>query len=204
MRLAPWILAAATIASASGCRHRPRVTLYGQWSKQLSEMSANQGRAEDVSLLLGVPPSRCDPVQDPKPLTGLMLDAGRFVRAVLSGGPAESAGIRPGDEVLAIGGRDVMTGKEAMDALHAVTREGQSIEIVLTRGTVPVTPRRMRTEQCYWESHAGAVAVSGGGSYVNAYGGGSRSSGAAYERFFRASCRVVEGFLWNCQSNWQE
>lgn len=203
MRLLPWVLV-ATIAGASGCRHaRPR-SLYQQWNVDIDQMASTHRRVDDVSLLLGIPPQRCDPVQDPDPVTGLSIDEGRVVRGVVVGGPAESAGIRPGDEVLKIAGRDVTTGRDAVDALRAVSRDGQPIEIELARGTVPVTPRRMKTEQCYWESHAGSISVSGGRSYVSAYGGASRTSGTAYERFFRASCRVVEGAVWYCQSNWQE
>jgi hypothetical protein len=61
-----------------------------------------------------------------------------------------------------------------------------------------------KAEQCYWELQAGQIARVGGGAYVNQWGGSASSGGSAYQRFFRASCRIYDGFVAGCQGNWQE
>lgn len=115
-------------SAGSGC---PGLSLYQCWKKQLTEMPSHKARVEDVSMLLGVPPTRCETVVSPKAV--------------------------------------------------------------------------MKAEQCYWELQSGRVAGSSGGGIVNQYGGAAISGSAeAHQRFFRASCRIHDGYLVECNSNWQE
>jgi len=79
------------------------------------------------------------------------------------------------------------------------------MDLETPRAVVSVVPRvPTKAEQCYWDIQAGAVASSRGAAFVNQYGGSAGASGAAYQRFFRASCRINDGFLASCQANWQE
>ena len=45
---------------AFGCAHN---SLYQRWENQLREMPSHNARVEDVSMLLGTPPKRCESVQ---------------------------------------------------------------------------------------------------------------------------------------------
>ncbi len=60
-----------------------------------------------------------------------------YIGAVNPGSPAERAGLRPGDQVLAVGGRPVFTPDELMQAIQK--RPGQTIDITVERGGRPVT-----------------------------------------------------------------
>ncbi len=67
------------------------------------------------------------------------------VRGVFGGGPAESAGIRPGDRILRIGGADATEGE--LERLVRGLRAGTRVDLVLDRGgetlefTVQAEPR---------------------------------------------------------------
>jgi membrane-associated protease RseP (regulator of RpoE activity) len=185
----------------------PRASVYQNWAKQLQELPFHGGKVDDVSLLLGTPPNRCEPVDNPPPTIGVILDPrqeGAFVGNAILNGPAYQAGIRSGDVVKSVGGQPVANAQQALSAIRDKGREGQPIEIETNRGTVSVIPKTSKIEQCYWETHAGQVATTGSSTYVNRYGGVSSSGGAAYERFFRASCRIMDGFVGGCQANWQQ
>jgi hypothetical protein len=76
-------------------------------------------------------------------------------------------------------------------------------KIETSRGSVMVVPKMPVAEQCYWDVQAGNIARAGGSAYVNPWFGSASSGGAAYQRFFRASCRILDGFVAGCSSNWQ-
>jgi membrane-associated protease RseP (regulator of RpoE activity) len=185
----------------------PRTSVYQTWASQLRELPFNGGRVDDVSLLLGTPPDRCEPVENPRLSIGAYFDLRReepIVRTVIMNSPAYQAGIRGGDIIKRVGGQPVVNAKQAGLVFQDTVREGQPIEIETSRGTVSVIAKIPKTEQCYWEIHAGQVARTGSSAFVNRYAGSSSSGGAAYERFFRASCRVQDGLVVGCQENWQQ
>ncbi|MBP7651161.1 MAG: PDZ domain-containing protein [Phenylobacterium sp.] len=68
--------------------------------------------------------------------------AGAYVYSVWPGGPAEAAGIRPGDRVIAVNGRTVSDGTTVKAALEGA-EAGRRVTLKLMRGTitrdVPVT-----------------------------------------------------------------
>ena len=186
--------------AAVGCA----TSMYKRWGDQLSEIARANGRPEDVSMMLGTPPSRCESIPNPPPTIGIFLEPDRLViRSVLPNGPAAMAGIRPGDEILSIDGQPISSRAQMTSAIRS-PRDGQSRSVVTTRGTRSVVPRVAKTEQCYWEVQAGQVARSSGAAYVNQYGGSAGAGSAAYQRFFRASCRIVDGVVGGCQANWQQ
>jgi hypothetical protein len=183
----------------AGCMHRS--SLYASWGQTLQDLPLRNGTPDDVSMMVGSPPTRCDPVASQGAKAGvLMRGDSPIVRVVFPKGPAASAGIRVGDTILRVGQEPVATGPQALAALSATAQEGNPLVLQTSRGTVEVVPRVPRLEQCYWEIQAGGVAQHG--AYVTQYGG--VSGGSAYQRFFRASCRIWDGYVANCQSNWQE
>jgi len=70
------------------------------------------------------------------------------VQSVLASSPAERAGLKPGDEVLAYGGRRVFNMRELNDLIYEgnagdsvvvdIVRDGQPLQIVLPRGPIGV------------------------------------------------------------------
>ncbi len=185
----------------------PHASLYQNWGNQLVQLPVHNGRVDDVSQLLGAPPTRCEPVDNPPPVIGLNVDSRReepIVASVIMNSPAYRASIRPGDSIKRAGGQSVANSQQLGLIFRDNIREGQPIEMETNRGIVSVIPKVPKTEQCYWEVHAGQVATMGSSTVVNRYGGVSSSGGAAYERFFRTSCRIQDGFVANCKSNWQQ
>lgn len=197
----PIVVISAIGSFASGCA----LTLYQSWGKQLTELPLRNGRIDDVSLLLGTPPTRCEPIKDQQPIIGLsVLDPKKpVVSSVLPNGPASEAGIRPGDNIVSVGGQSVADGLQILSALRANAREGQPLKIETSRGSVVVVPKMPVAEQCYWEVQAGNIARAGGSAFVNRWFGSASSGASAYQRFFRASCRIHDGFVTGCTSNWQ-
>ena len=86
----------------------------------------------------------------PAPRPGAPAPAGAVVRSVMPGGPADRAGLRDGDVIVAIGGVKVKT---PADVVTTIDRHGvnQSIGVEILRGdrrqSVTMTPVEMRTLQ---------------------------------------------------------
>lgn len=180
-------------------------SLFQSWGQQLVEAPRQAARVDDVSLLLGVAPSRCDVVADPGPAIGVGLDPKKLrIDSVMPGSPAEAAGMQPGDFIRSIGGQSITSPQQGSRAIRQFAREGAPLEVETNRGMFSPLPRTPKAEQCYWEHRAGGVARSGGAAYVNQWGGSAGAGSSAYQRFFKASCRVHDGFVVACQSNWQE
>lgn len=189
-------------SDASGCTGLP---LYPCWGKQLTEMPNNNARVEDVSMLLGVPPKRCESVESKQLLIGVLFDSEKaVVKSVTPNSPAHHAGIRAGDSIISINGQSVVNSAQIREALQTYAREGQPLNIVTNRSTLVVVPKLPKAEQCYWELQEGQVARTGGSAYVDQWRGTASSGGSAHQQFFRASCRIHDGFLAECSANWQE
>ena len=69
---------------------------------------------------------------------GLPRSDGVLVREVAPGGPAEAAGIRPGDIVVGVNGQPVRTPEDLLSALRP-TKPGDKARVELVRGDEPVT-----------------------------------------------------------------
>ncbi len=187
---------------AAGCA---RPSLYRNWGVQLAEMPRHDGRLQDVSLLLGSPPTRCEQVDHPAPVIGIVVNRLEpVIDSVTPRSPAAEAGLRPGDKISAVGGQTISKPEQLAPAIRMHGREGEPLRVETTRGTMSVIPRVPKAEQCYWELRAGEIARAGGAAYVNQWGGSAGASSSAYQRFFRASCRIHDGFVVGCQANWQE
>ena len=197
------IIVIVTLSSfATGCVH---TSLYQGWGRQLTELPQHNGRADDVSLLLGTTPTRCELVAAPQPVIGVGFGSEKpVVNSVLPDSPADKAGLRPGDSIKSVNGQPVADSVQIRAALQSNAREGQPLQIESSRGPLVVVPKLPKAEQCYWNVEAGQVARAGGAAFVNPWGGSASSGGSAYQRFFRASCRVHDGFVVGCQANWQE
>jgi hypothetical protein len=189
---------------SSGCMNS---SVYRKWGKQLYEMPLHDGRVEDVSMLLGSEPSRCEPIENPSPLIGIRIGMHQeqpIIVHVTPNSPAYQVGIRAKDIVRSVSGERVATSKQAQSALQNNIREGQAVDIETNRGVVSVIPIIPRVDQCYWEVQAGHVATSNSHAAVNRSGGASSSSGSACEHYFQASCRIIDGFVIGCRASWNE
>jgi len=198
------IVVVGLCVGSSACKH---TSAYQSWGEQLGNLPLHNGRVEDVSMMLGSPPSRCEPIENPQPIIGVRYDTTRQQQPIIinvqPNSPAYQVGIRPGDIIRGIGGQSVATPEQVRLAFNNF-RAGQAIDVETNRGVVSVVPIIQKVEQCYWEVQAGRVAKRGSYAAVNQYGGASSSGGSAYERFFRASCRIHNGFVSVCKANWQE
>jgi len=180
-------------------------TLYESWGQQLVNLPEMNGRVEDVSLLLGTPPSRCEPVAESRVVIGVILDHERpVVQFVFPSGPADHAGIQRGDKIESVAGTATPTPSAVVSQIKANARQDAPLEVRTNRGTYQVFPRVRKAEQCYWEIRAGEVGRASGAAYVNPYGGSAAARSAVYQRYFRASCRIQEGYVVACQANWQQ
>jgi hypothetical protein len=178
----------------SGCSSVRGESVYQTWAKQLMfDAPRRHGRVDDVSLLLGTQPTRCEPLPEQVPGSGFAVDPKTLVVILLlPNSPSEQSGMRLGDTVTGIGGQPVANAEQFQSTYQSQAREGQPLAIETNRGVFTVVPRLYKVEQCYWDVQGGQVAR--GSAY---YGG------ASYQRFFRASCRTYDGFVLGCQTNWQ-
>ena len=178
---------------------------YQSWGKQLVEAPRQNARVEDVSFLLGGPPSHCEPIDQSYPLIGIMMNPKRpVIDAVRPRSPADAAGLRTGDTIVAIAGQPISKPDQVLTTIRAHTRDGEPIDVLTTRGSFSAVPSLPKAEQCYWELQAGKVARAGEAAVVNQWGGSASASSSAYQRYFRASCRIHDGFIAACRANWQE
>jgi membrane-associated protease RseP (regulator of RpoE activity) len=179
---------------ASGCSHP---SLYQELGNQLKEMPGHNARVEDVSMLLGTPPKGCKPVESARPLIGILCDNKEpMVISVTPNSPAYQAGIHPGDRIISINNHNIVNAAQFLETLRTNAVEGEPLHIVTNKGSLVVVPKVQKAEQCYWELQADQV--------TNSSGVAAGSGGSAYQRFFRTSCRVNNGFLSKCKTNWQE
>jgi predicted metalloprotease with PDZ domain len=200
----------ALVLLLDACAHQARPTLFRSWGEQLRDAPARSWKKESVSLLLGDAPRRCEPIGESKPRIGMQFEPSAMtaepavVRRVAADGPASKAGISTGDVITSVAGKPVTTPQQVFDAIGAIAKVGEPMELETSRGRVSVVPMPSETQQCYWEIDSGAIARSSHGSYVNRWAGSSAGGSAAYERFFRAACQIRDGLVTICQSNWQE
>lgn len=178
--------------------------VYSRFSEQL--MLASQERfvsVDDVNMLLGSPPQRCEPVENPKAGIGIKFDKESQIPTIIAvhpNSPARKAGLVRGEIIRQVNGETIMAKK---DLANIPIIAGKEMLLVTSLKTVSVVPNIPNTEQCYWELQGGRVAQTGSYAYANRYGGSASSSGSAYERFFRATCRVADKYVVNCTANWQ-
>lgn len=190
------------ITALASCAHN---TVYKTCGKRLDDLPNQNGRADDVSMILGSPPTRCDAVAGASPMIGARIDREKpIVLAVTPSSPADQVGLRAGDSILAVSGQSVSNAEQVRSILRTNLREGQPLQIGTNRGTVSITPRVPKAEQCYWDIQGGQVVRSGGSAYVNQWSGSAGWGGSANQQFFRASCRINDGFVSGCQWNWQQ
>ena len=168
---------------------KPQLNLYESWGEQLL-LLAGSGRVDNVSMLLGVPPSCSETAFDDP-------NGGFFVRLdepviifVVPEGPASEIGLQNGVRVLEVAGVPITTGTEAIVVFGREATVGEPVRLTTSHGAfdlVPTDPSTAELEQCYWEVNGGRVATPTG----------------AYERFFRGTCQVAGGWLVSCSSNHQ-
>jgi len=197
-------IAIVLISVTSGCATHS--SLYQSWGAQLANASATNRTKEDISLMLGSEPYKCENVPA-SPMIGILLEdkAGPTVRGVDPKGAAANTDIKIGDRILSVNSKATNSSQEVVNAIKNTADSDRPIAIETQRGTFSLTPKYpTEVKQCYWDIIAGQVSKVAGSAYVNQYGGSAVQGGAAYQRFFRATCRFSDGRATACQSNWQE
>jgi len=192
------------VTVTSGCATQS--SLYQSWGKQLAGAAATNLTKEDISLMLGAEPHKCENASV-NPMIGISLEdaSGPTVRGIDPKGSAASTDIMIGDKIISINSKATNSAKEVVDSIRAIASPNRPITIETQRGSYALTPKYpVEAKQCYWEITAGQVGKVTGSAYVNQYGGSAIQGGAAYQRFFRATCRFTDGRASVCQSNWQE
>jgi hypothetical protein len=199
-----WSVVATGIAAISlglGCA-KPDPSLYQKWDAQLLDAPLHGARIDDVTRVLGSPPSHCDDVADPSPTIGIGLDTKETNKAViywvLPQGPADTAGLRAGDQIISVGGKPVSSPLEAVRSIRKLAREGSPLEVQTDRGAFSPVPTVPATQQCTWDLGAGEVARA---ESVDQSAGSFNT--ATHVRFYRAFCLVRNGFITVCKSDWQ-
>jgi putative serine protease PepD len=72
--------------------------------------------------------------------TGTSNEGGALVAEVVQGGPAERGGVRQGDRILSVGGREVNASDDVAEAIVG-RRPGDTVEVVVQRGDARETLR---------------------------------------------------------------
>lgn len=188
----------------AGCAHRQ--SSYAGWDEQLQTLPSRMGTVGDVSVTIGAPPKHCDPLPSQGLKIGVHFDTKTPVPVVVTwvapNGAAARGSIRVGDTIREMGGRPVHSAQEAMAVLRNADQDGKPLQIVTSRGTVAVVPEAPNLERCYWDIEAGKVTQGGGATYLNPFGGAPNSLQGPSDRFFRTSCRVSDGYVLECRSDW--
>lgn len=194
----------AIVTVTSGCATQS--SLYQSWGNQLADAAATNRTKEDISLMLGAEPYKCENATA-YPMVGISLEdaSGPTVRGIDPKGAAASTDIKVGDKIISVNAKATISSKEVVDSIRAIASPSHPITIETQRGAYTLTPKySVEAKQCYWEITAGQVGTVAGSAFVNQYGGSAIQGGAAYQRFFRATCRFTDGRASACQSNWQE
>jgi len=190
-----------------GCAYDP---VYTPWAEKLNYAGLTPMTTDDVSLLLGTPPSRCDDIA-PTPSTEMFIgniparDAPPEVLSLWPDGAASMAGIRKGDIIHKIGDTKVSNLSEAIAAVREQAKFDQPLTVVTNRGVHTIVPRRPKeAKQCYWEVSGGMAGKSGGFGYADNYGATAGTSSSFQHRFFRATCKFWDGKAAGCNWNYQK
>jgi hypothetical protein len=140
-----------------------------------------------------------------QPIIGVTVSPGLIVEAMIPNGAAHQAGLRVGDELETVDNQRITSQEQFSSVAQHAAREGRPLPFGTRRGTFLVTPKLARAEQCHWEVHDGQDVGASDAAYVSAPGSGApAASGATHSRFYRASCRVHDGFVRGCQTTRKE
>jgi len=69
---------------------------------------------------------------------GLAVDRGAFVTQVVPDSPAGRAGLKAGDVIVSLDGKQIFTGQELVKAIHS-SQVGKQVEIIFWRGETETT-----------------------------------------------------------------
>jgi predicted metalloprotease with PDZ domain len=198
------LITVCIIATISGCATQK--TLYQNWGEQLNNAPLKSMRIEDVSLMLGAEPYKCEDTSS-SPMIGVTIKNEKntlVIDKINPNGAAATSGLKSGDEILSINSKITNNREEVLNAIKATT-PNNSVTITTQRGSFIVLPKyATETKQCYWEITAGEVTRSTGVAQVNGFNGNAIHAGSKSQRFFRASCRFTDGVASQCHANWQE
>jgi S1-C subfamily serine protease len=137
------ILVVGTVVAACG------QSLYRQWGNQLNELARGHRTSEDVSMLLGTPPSHCEVVSNPAPVIGASIEQDQVVASVVPNGPAAMSGLRAGDRIVRVNDQPIANRAQLAAAFRDSARAEEPLNLETQRGTVSVIPRvPNKAEQC--------------------------------------------------------
>ena len=188
----------------SGCANRN--SLYKTWADKIAGDPAVR-TSEDISLLIGVPPYKCEKVEPSSSVTlGCWLSEDLMIFAAYPTSPAIQAGINIGDKILKINNIRVENREQLKNTYKSLGAWDKGLLFATDKGTFNVIFKKPTdVKQCYWDVNAGTVVNSQGYAYVDpTYGGGASQSSSQRNRFFKTSVRFYDGFKIDANSNWQE
>ena len=210
-----WLTAVVIVSLCGGISGCARTSVYSDWADRLSKFNLQDGgRVEDVSRVVGNAPMRCEALENQRPFVGMVWDRTKEPAVIIhvrQDSPAYRAGIRTGDIIRAVGGEPVANPAQVLAAFAKNVKEGQAFTIQTNRATVSVTPVRQKAERCYWEAKplleadpqtTAASFNMRGGQYSSRMG--ASAEGSAGPRYFRTTCRIFDGFVAGCESNWKD
>jgi len=182
-----------------------RPSMYQSWAQQLNEAPSKMFTMEDVSFLLGATPTHCDSIE-PAPIIGIQFkQENLIIMGVAPKGAAAVAGMKTGEQILKVNGVNVEDENDFLATIRPILTCDKKITIQTNRQNYSITPKCPdESKQCYWEVRAGIVGEERGSAYVNQYGGVAGHKSTERQRFFRASCRICDGYVVNCKGHFQE
>lgn len=225
------LLVGACLTASTSCA--PAVnnnTVYERWDSQLQAGAHGRGEVHsvnDVSLLLGTPPIRCDTVVGPTKGLGVIAlgigaDPSGNVDWIAPGSVADLAGVPLHGKIIGANGQriHVTVTDTTKDGIRTSTLVGPNVVVdvgvpvtlnLADSQNITLTLRSAQWLQCYWRAGAGRVAEAnakyGGSAAADLFGASGSTAGSAsalaYDKFFTASARFVNGVMTVVKANWQ-
>jgi hypothetical protein len=190
---------------------RPPETLYQSWNQQLTPFYLRT--VDDVSLILGGPPSKCDTFGpsriDRYPALGISLGSNRdshstYINNVRQNSLAFLANMAVGEEIQFVNNFEVRTSEDVKNVL-ALDAYETPVSVRTKKNTYTIQfPPVKEARQCYWDISGGQVGSATGESFILPKAASSGNATSVRERFFRSVCRFYDDILIACLSNWQE
>jgi membrane-associated protease RseP (regulator of RpoE activity) len=149
-------------------------------------------------MMFGSAPKYCQTVPGRQYLPGINFDSARgpnHINSVQVNSPAHKLGIKAGERVPSIDGRHVSNYADIRKVLPDPLASNRPVTISTDRNTYVITPGLARVEQCYWDTRDGTMSEIENGEV---------SSQGPQQRSFRATCRIVEGYVTACSRGLQD
>ena len=191
------IAATALLLTAAICSCASQSPTYQSWGEKINAAPKNNATKEDISLMLGSEPVKCERIPG-RPTVGMLLrhSSGTTILDIFPDSPAAGTGIKVGDKILSINSQPVHSMEDVIASTEGMEGPSPSITIETQSGSYIVTPKSTsESEQCSWEVNA---------RRTERMSGNAAQREKAHQRHFRATCRFADGKAYICHWKWQE